>query len=158
MKLAGVSFCSAKQMLRYSGEMSGITRRGARGCQRHPHGSRGFKGRPLPFSGLGDPSQSNSATQAWGPAQGELGCSMGQVSVGRKAPRTCGDARTRCGTCICRGLLPQPLLPDREDVFRQVLITFLLCLFQASPGNESTHQPIHQSVLQPPEEEMNAVG
>ena len=47
------------------------------------------------------------------------------------------------------GLLPQPPVPAREDVFRQVLIAFLLRLFQALSGNESTDTLAHPSVCPP---------
>lgn len=66
-----------------------------------------------------------------------------------RSPWAPTDARTQFGTYIWTGLLPQPPVPAREDVFRQVLIAFLLRLFQALSGNESTDARAHPSVCPP---------
>lgn len=82
----------------------------------------------------------------------------GLRGVPREPGTTSTDARTQFGTCIWRGLLPQPPAPAREDGFGQVLIAFLLRLFQALSGKESRDTPAHPSVCPPAARGGNGCG
>lgn len=67
-----------------------------------------------------------------------------------QAPRARAGARTQFGTFIWRGdSCPSHCSQQGEDVFRQVLIAFLLRLFQALSGNESTDALAHPSLCPP---------